>query len=351
MAEVRQWGLGTVGVVNYRTSVHRIDYLRISLPSSNGSFAVPVRPFLLALLAASAITACADRAAQEEVAKTDALPVDRIGQVLALQPGVIANSRSDESVTYVDGVPVQSGNGGNAFYSAAGGPRRIPGDTATLPTMLIRTGYASVQVDSLEPAIAGLEAIARRVGGYVGNTSFSGGEENRRSATLQLRIPAARFDEARTGIDALGKVLAVTVQVQDVGEEYSDASARLSSKRQVETRLLELLRTQVGKLSDVVELEQALAQVREEIESTEGRLRYLRNQVGLSTMTVMLTEPGVAIAEPGYHPIRDSFGVAWRNFTGFIAGIIASAGWVLPLAVLLYAGFLILKRAWVRRTA
>src|SRR5690606_4693169 len=50
---------------------------------------------------------------------TDKLPVDRINQVLALQPGVVAStsgntlsirgSRSDESATYIDGIPTQRG--------------------------------------------------------------------------------------------------------------------------------------------------------------------------------------------------------------------------------------------------
>ena len=206
-----------------------------------------------------------------------------------------------------------------------------------------------MRVDSLEPAIAALEALARRSGGYIGNTSFMGGEERRRAATLQLRVPSGRFGDVQVGLAAIGEVRSLNVQVQDVGEEYTDATARVKSKRQVEARLIELLRTRVGKLSDVVELEQALEQVREEIERTEGRLRYLRNQVGLSTMTVTLSEPGLNIAEPGYHPIRDAFGAAWRNFTGFIASLIAASGWVLPLVVLV--GVALKLALWLRARA
>jgi hypothetical protein len=341
----------------------------------------------LIVLAAPACSSDPDPIASGEM--TDQLPADRINQVLSLQPGVIANSggpslsfrgeRGGESVTYVDGVPVQQGNRGNAFTVATNGFQeasvtagasaaefgnarsgvisietrsgRVSTDTASLPTMLIRTGNAQVRVDSLEPAIAALEALARQSGGYIGNTSFMGGEERRRQAYLQIRVPSSRFGDLQTGLSALGKVLSQSVNVQDVGEEYTDAAARLRSKRQVETRLLDLLRTRVGKLSDVVELEEALEEVREEIESTEGRLRYLSNQVGLSTMTVMLSEPGLEIAEPGYHPIRDSFGAAWRNFTLLIAGTIAAMGWLLPLLFLAYLGWKALMRTLARRRA
>ena len=57
------------------------------------------------------------------------LPVDRINDVLALQPGVtvdnagnlsIRGGRNNEAATYVDGVPVQAGYRGDAFVGSAG---------------------------------------------------------------------------------------------------------------------------------------------------------------------------------------------------------------------------------------
>ena len=57
------------------------------------------------------------------------------------------------------------------------------------PSMIIRTGEASVKVDSLEPAIAAVRALATRLGGWVGNTSLSSGDDLVRSATIELKIP------------------------------------------------------------------------------------------------------------------------------------------------------------------
>lgn len=293
--------------------------------------------FFISVLAFG-IAACGDRTVSDNVS-TDG----PVGQ--ALDELEAPRSRSDASGVAQFAAEPQ-GRAGQIM--ARGGPRAL-GDTASLPTMLIRTGQVSVQVDSLEPAIAALEALASQAGGYVGNTSFTGGQERHRQATLQLRVPSSRFSELQGGITALGKVLSFNVNVQDVGEEYTDATARLKSKREIEERLLDLLRTRTGKLSDVIELEGALQEVREEIEATEGRLRYLRNQVGLSTMIVTLSEPGLTIAEPGYHPIRDAFKMAWRNFIGLIAGLVAATGWALPLSAILFGLFSLGKRAWMRR--
>ena len=292
------------------------------------------RTLFLALFASIALAACGERGASVDQLRTDE-PARQATN--GLEQGKVA---ADASLASYAASP--------SANAREPGPKS-PTDTASLPTMLIRTGAAEVRVDSLEPAIAALEALARRSGGYIGNTSFMGGEERRRAATLQLRVPSGRFGDVQVGLAAIGEVRSLNVQVQDVGEEYTDATARVKSKRQVEARLIELLRTRVGKLSDVIELEQALEQVREEIERTEGRLRYLRNQVGLSTMTVTLSEPGLNIAEPGYHPIRDAFGAAWRNFTGFIASLIAASGWVLPLVVLV--GVALKLALWLRARA
>jgi len=287
------------------------------------------RTLILALILAVGIAACGERGAPASQPRDEA------------QAGLEANAPMEAKAD----VALASRSAGYLDQTNAVGPKP-PSDTTSLPTMLIRTGQAEVRVDSLEPAIAALTALVRRSGGYVGNTSFMAGEERRRMATMQLRVPSGRFGDVQAGLAAIGEVRSLNVQVQDVGEEYTDAAARLKSKRQVEDRLLDLLRTRTGRLSDVVELEQALEQVRTEIEMTEGRLRYLRNQVGLSTMSVTLTEPGLNIQEPGYHPIRDAFGAAWRNFTSFIAGIIAASGWVLPLVLLLGLGVRLVM--WLR---
>src|SRR6266536_3069338 len=65
--------------------------------------------------------------------------------------------------------------------------------------MVIRTGNASVEVDSLEPAMDGLRRLAQRVGGFVGNSTIQSGHEQLRQATLEIKAPAPRFDELTGG--------------------------------------------------------------------------------------------------------------------------------------------------------
>src|SRR5207244_3901749 len=77
--------------------------------------------------------------------------------------------------------------------------------------MVIRTGQTSIEVDSLERAVAQVRLLAGRVGGYVANTTVQTGRGQLRSATLEVKIPADRFEDGLGGLAALGKLESVTV--------------------------------------------------------------------------------------------------------------------------------------------
>ena len=225
-------------------------------------------------------------------------------------------------------------------------PSAQPGAAATAAqSMLIRTGHATLEVQALDAAIARVRTMAQQLGGFVANTSVVGGRDQVRSATLELKIPAARFDEAVSGLTPVGKVESVNVMAEDVGEEFVDVSARVANARRLEERLVRLLASQTGRLQDVLAVERELARVREEVERYEGRMRYLQTRVAVSTLVINLHEPFPIIAGgPGGNPIVDAFRQAWRNFVGSVAWLIAASGVLLPLLVLL----LLAWAAWHR---
>lgn len=247
---------------------------------------------------------------------------------------------------YLDpAVPVSTTDQAAPREMAVGVAQKPPAQAVVAPGMLIRSGTASVEVDSVELGVARVQRLAQQLGGYVGNASLSGGEEAMRSATLELKVPAARFDQAVGGLRPLGKVESVQVQAEDVGEEYVDLSARTANARRLEERLLGLLATRTGKLEDVLAVERELARVRQEIDTQEGRLRYLRSRVAVSTLNVTLHEPRPVVgAYPGSSPIANAFRDAWRNFIGFMAGLIASLGVLIPVAVILALVYWLVRR-------
>jgi len=210
--------------------------------------------------------------------------------------------------------------------------------------MIIRTGQTSIEVDSLERAVGQVRLLAGRVGGYVANTTMQTGRGQLRSASLEMKIPAERFDDGLSGLAGLGKLESVNVNAEDVGEEFSDVTARMGNARRLEARLIELLATRTGKLTDVLNVEKELARVREEIDRYEGRLRYLRAHAALSTLSIYVHEPLPVVGHAGSSVIGEAFKESWRNFVGLVAAMIRSLGIVIPVAVLVVALWVSAKR-------
>jgi hypothetical protein len=114
---------------------------------------------------------------------TRSLPADRLNTVLALQPGVVASpngntlsirgGRTEEAVTYVDGVPVSPGFRGGGRVSSAG--TAIGVSTDALEEASVTTGSSSAEFGNAQ---AGVIAINTRTGGsdYTGNFSFESDE-------------------------------------------------------------------------------------------------------------------------------------------------------------------------------
>ena len=110
---------------------------------------------------------------------TDQLPADRINSVLALQPGVVASSnngslsirggRGDENITYIDGVPVQAGNRGNAFNGVGAGAVGVP--TNGFSEATITTGASAAEFGNAQSGVISLET---KTGGssFKGNIGF-----------------------------------------------------------------------------------------------------------------------------------------------------------------------------------
>ena len=253
------------------------------------------------------------------------------------------------SKTAADEKQVASAEPEAAFAATGTGTAMPAASTVSFATtagaMIIRTGTAGIEVDSLDTAIARVRTLALRVNGFVANTTVQGGRDQLRSASLELKIPSERFDDALAGLSPIGKVESVNVSAEDVGEEYVDIAARVENAHRLEARIIDLLANRTGKLQDVLSVEHELARVREEIERYEGRMRYLKTRASVSTLTIAVHERApVIVPVAGDGPILMAFRQAWENFVGVVAGFVASLGILIPLGALVFVAWLGLRR-------
>lgn len=183
---------------------------------------------------------------------------------------------------------------------------------------IIRTGSLTYEVDDLDAARAAILARVRSDEGYV-ESDDRGEYGSIRSVTVRVRVPADRFDAFVEGMGALGRLENRSISATDVTTEWVDVEARLGAKRAVEKRYLELA-AQAKNVEEMLQVERELGNVRAEIESMEARMKSLRDQVAMSTVSITCNKQ-VAVRER----FSPQFGVAlregWNNLLRFLVGL------------------------------
>ncbi len=154
---------------------------------------------------------------------------------------------------------------------------------------LIKNGEVGFQVNDLTTTKQKVETALKANGGYIAKEN-SYDYSNNPTDELIVRVPAKDFDkflaEVLSGVE---KIDYKRVDIEDVTEQFVDIEARLKSKRQLETKYAELL-TKATSMEDILKIQKEMEIIREEIESAEGRLKYLSNQVGYSTLKITYYE-------------------------------------------------------------
>ncbi len=130
--------------------------------------------------------------------------------------------------------------------------------------MIIRSGTMSMEVDSYDETEGKIKDIVRNFGGYLTNSNSKLNPEGKKQGSITIRVPSEKFDGMIADLSKIGKVMNQNITGNDVTEEYMDADARLKTQRELESRLLKLLEEKTARLTDVVEVEQKLANVREQ---------------------------------------------------------------------------------------
>ena len=126
--------------------------------------------------------------------------------------------------------------------------------------------------------------------GYVADSDRTGSAGSSRHGSWKVRVPVDGYDAFLRGAVALGELVSVKADSQDVSEEFFDLEARETAKKVEEARLLKHLSDSTGKLDEILAVERELSRVRSEIERMQGRLRVLANLTSLATVTIIASE-------------------------------------------------------------
>ncbi|WP_236975035.1 DUF4349 domain-containing protein [Membranihabitans maritimus] len=158
-------------------------------------------------------------------------------------------------------------------------------DFTDIERKLIKEGRVVFETVDLKTTREKIIQVIENYHGYISSDrEFE--SPGRFSNTIVIRVPASNFDTLLTETtNAVKKVDSKEVTAKDVTEEFLDIEARLKTKKELEKRYHDLLQ-EANQVSEILQIEKQIGELRSEIESIEGRFEYLQNQVSYSTLTI-----------------------------------------------------------------
>ncbi len=155
---------------------------------------------------------------------------------------------------------------------------------------LIRNANVELEIVSFDDAVQKITALANEERGYVATTNSQKQANGKLRGQVIVKILPENLDRFLQKIRGLGELKNQTLGTEDVTKAYFDTDARLKNARVMEQRLIDMLKTKTGKVSDLLQVEKELSRVREEIEKMQGELKYWDSQVQFATVTISLAE-------------------------------------------------------------
>lgn len=208
---------------------------------------------------------------------------------------------------------------------------------------IIKTGDIHFETSNAKETRSVINKAVGEFHGYISQDNIS--QYNQFENNVTIRVPADKFDALVDRISANAKNIdSKNITASDVTEEYIDVEARIKTKKELEERYKQLVK-QAGKMEDILTIEKEIGVLRADIESMEGRLKYLSNQVSYSTLTLVFYEKSAS--DFGFtHKFTEALANGWRGIMWFVIGIAN----IWPF-VLIGIGIIALVRVFTRRRA
>jgi len=228
--------------------------------------------------------------------------------------------------------------------------------------IVIKNANLEIVVNAPDESLKTIGRMAEEMGGFVVSANLymaqlSDGQEVPR-ASITIRVPADRLDEALIMIESESDRLPLTknIQSQDITRDYTDLQSRLKNLEATEAQLMEIMAS-ANKTEDVLNVFDQLTRVREQIEGIKGQIKYYEESARLSAISVELIPNEVIqpITIGGWQPvgvIKDAIRSLIVALQGLATVVIWIALVILPILLIIVLPFYFIVRgmvAWRRR--
>ena len=218
----------------------------------------------------------------------------------------------------------------------------------------IITVNMEAETEDLETLLASLNEKITAMNGYLeGQDIYNGSSyasRRHRYANLTIRIPAGDVTSFTEDVAGIANVVSTDLRREDITLTYVATESKVTALKTEEARLLELL-AQAETMSDLLEIEARLSDVRYELEQHTSRLRLYDNQVDYATIYLYISEVQEytpVVEKTVWERIRDGFkssieGVT-EGFVDFFVWITANSPYLVVWGLILIGGIFLMKK-------
>lgn len=180
---------------------------------------------------------------------------------------------------------------GSTNPNAKSTPPVIAADQAVAPDRKItKEATISFETGDYKKTSSAIKDLITKYLGQINTESVNIKENKDLEANFAIRIPAKSFDLFLSDLESVeGKIVNKDIKIQDITAEYIDVEARLKSKKELEARYIQLL-AKATKISEMLEIEKQLNDQRTEIESIEGRFKFMQHEVANNLLLINILE-------------------------------------------------------------
>lgn len=213
-----------------------------------------------------------------------------------------------------------------------------PGDPRS---RLIKTAEYRFRVNSLKKSVEKIENAVKKFPAQIASSNLTL-QGSTLESSITIRVQSEFFNDLLKIIDEEPSYINYrNIKTEDVAKQFVDLESRLKTKREVQERFKEILRTKAGTIDELLAAERQIGEMQEEIEATVSRLDYLKDQVAHSTIKLELYEN---ISNENIAANDDNVFTAFRD--AFFSGLNGTVDILIALTHL-WPAFLIVAITWL----
>lgn len=162
--------------------------------------------------------------------------------------------------------------------------------SSTTNRKIVKTATLSIKTKNYESFMTGIKQKIVQYGGYVEQSQeYNYDNNSNRNANMEVKIPADKLENFIEELASIGTITSKTIASDDITDSYIDVESRIKALETEEETLLGILK-KAESLTDVIELQKRLSEVRADLEAMKAQKQSYDGMVSYSGVTLDINE-------------------------------------------------------------